>query len=142
MFVNRKQILKQTIESVNAILVKEAFANTIDFTNLNLVDPTPAAVLYLYDVSVDSIVDLENVGTVRVKQAKLSANIVDNEITSINIVDPGFGYKPQQISTTTSPGVYPGPTVTLQGDGVGGEVVTHIDNQGRIVQAVVVSSRC
>jgi hypothetical protein len=140
MFVNRKQILKQTVESVNAILVKEAFANTIDFTNLNLVDPQPAEVLYLYDVKVDSIVDLENVGTVRVKQAKLSANIVDNEITSINIVDPGFGYKPQQLFSTEAPGVYPGPAVVLQGDGVGAEVVTHIDNQGRIVQAVVVNS--
>jgi hypothetical protein len=140
MFANRKQILRQTIESVNNILVKEAFANTINFSNLNLVDPQPAEVLYLYDVKVESIVDLENVGTVRVKQAKLSANIVDNEITSINIVDPGFGYKPQQLFATEAPGVYPGPAVTLQGDGVGGEVITHIDNQGRIVAAVVVNS--
>jgi len=139
MFVNRKQILKQTIESVNTILLEQAFANTINFINLNLVDPQPAEVLYLYDVKVENVVDLENVGTVRVKQAKLSANIVDNVITSINIVDPGFGYKPQQLFNTEAPGVYPGPAVSLQGDGIGGEVITHIDNQGRIVQAVVVN---
>ena len=139
MFVNRKQILKQTIESVNTILLEQAFANTINFINLNLVDPEPAEVLYLYDVKVESVVDLENVGTVRVKQAKLTANIVDNVITSINIVDPGFGYKPQQLFDTEAPGVYPGPAVTLQGDGIGGEVITHIDNQGRIVAAVVVN---
>jgi len=140
MFVNRKQILQQSIEYINGILVKEAFANTINFEKLNLVDNEPSNELYLYDTKVDGVIDLENVGTVRVKQAKLSANIINNEISSIDIVDPGFGYKPQELFDTEAPGVYPGPKVTIQGDGAGAEAITHIDNQGRIVEVAMVSS--
>ena len=140
MFANRKQILQQNVEYINGILVKQAFANTINFENLVLVDPEPAVELYLYDVKVDSLVDLQNVGTVRVKQAQLSANIIDNEISSIDIVDPGFGYKPQELFDTEAPGIYPGPAITIQGDGTAAEAVTHIDNQGRIVEVVVTSN--
>ena len=139
MFADRKQMLRQNIEYINTILLKEAFANTINFENLNLVDPEPANELYLYDVKVDSVIDLENVGTVRVKQAKLSANIINNEISSIDIIDSGFGYKPQQLFDTEAPGIYPGPAITIQGDGVGAEAITHIDNQGRIVEVAIVS---
>ena len=137
MFVNRKQILKQSIEYINGILLKEAFSDTVNFTKLNLVDPQPDESRFLYDVKVDGVIDLQNVGTTRVKQAVLTANIVDNEISSINIVDPGFGYKPQERFSVGSSGLFEGPPITITGDGTDAEAVTRIDNQGRIAEVTV-----
>jgi len=137
MFENRKQILGQSIQHVNEILIKEPFADFINFEYLNLLDEQPDESLYLYDVKVTNYIDLETVGTVRVKKAELTPNIIDNEISSINIVDPGFGYRPQQLFNQEVAGVYQGPSVTIDGDGVGAEAVTHIDGQGRIVAVVV-----
>jgi hypothetical protein len=137
MFVNRKQILKQTIETVNGILKKQPFANIISFDNLNLFDAQPDTSLYLYDVSVSTLIDLETVGTVRVEQAQLTPNIINNEISSVNIVNPGFGYRPQEIFDQEIAGVYAGPAVTIEGDGTGAEAVCHIDGQGRVTAVVV-----
>ena len=137
MFVNRKSILKTIIENTNSILKKEAFADTINFNTLNLVDPQPAQSLSLYDTSVSTYVDLNVVGTTRVKQAVLSVNIIDNEVSSINIVDPGFGYKPTELFDQEIPGVYLGPKITIQGNGSGAEAACHIDSQGRIITVVV-----
>ena len=140
MFVDRKQILRQTIEYINDVLKKEAFANIIDFTNLNLFDEQPNKNLYLYDVSVPTLIDLETVGTVRVEGATLTPNIIDNEISSINIINSGFGYRPQEVFDQESSGVYQGPPVTIEGDGTGATAVSHIDGQGRITAVVVTNS--
>ena len=137
MFVDRKAILAITIDNINKTLLKDSFSDSIDLTTLNLVDPAPAEELYLYDVSVDAYIDLETVGTVRVKRAVLSVNIVDNTISSIDIVDPGFGYRPKELFDQEIPGVYIGPTITIQGDGKGAEAVCHIDTQGRIITVLV-----
>ncbi len=137
MFVNCQTALKQVIENINLVLQKEAFANTIDFVNLNLVDSAPADVLNLYDVAVDTEVDLQTVGTVRTKRAVLKANLVNGELDTIDIVDPGFGYKPKELFDQEVPGVYLGPPITIQGDGVDAAARCHIDGQGRIITVVV-----
>jgi len=124
MFVNRLPILKTVIENINTIFMKEAFADTIDFGNLNLVDVAPSAVLNLYDVTVDTYADLATVGTVRTKQAKLRANIVNGELDTIDIIDPGFGYRVV-------------PAVDLIGDGTGAKATVVLDNQGRIASVTV-----
>ena len=137
MFVDRLSALKIAIENINAILLKEAFANTINFTNLNLVDEAPAEILNLYDTTVDTDIDLQTVGTVRTRRAVLSANIVNGEIDTIDIVDPGFGYKPRELFDQEISGVYLGPPITIEGDGIGATASCHIDGQGRIITVVV-----
>jgi hypothetical protein len=126
MFVNRLPILKTVVENVNTILRKEAFADTIDFSNLNLVDSIPDAVLNLYDVTVDTFIDLSAVGTVRTKQAILQANIVDGELDTVDIIDPGFGYRVT-------------PSVEIEGDGNGAKAELTLDNQGRVSSVTVVA---
>ena len=137
MFEDRKQILGQAIQQINGILTEQPFADFVNFQNLNLLDEQPDESLYLYDVKVSTIIDLETVGTVRVTKAELSANIIDNEITSIDIINPGFGYRPQELFDQEVTGIYQGPSVSIDGDGAGAEAVTHIDGQGRIVAVVV-----
>ena len=125
MFVDRFLVLGSVIDNINSILATRAFADTIDYTNLNLVDTFPASVLNEYDTVVDQTIDLQNVGTIRVKRPILVPNIVNGEIDTITIVDPGFGYKVT-------------PYITVTGDGIGAEVVVSTDAQGRIASANVI----
>ena len=127
MFVNRLMALRIAVESINSILTKEAFSDTISFTNLNLVDQAPSSVLNLYDTVVDNEIDLQTVGTVRTKKAVLSPNIVNGELDTIDIIDPGFGYKVV-------------PNIEIFGDGIGAKADLTLDNQGR-VSSVTVTAR-
>ena len=126
MFVDRSAALKIAIERINSTLLKEAFADSIDFTNLNLKDPAPAEVLKLYDIVVDTEIDLQTVGTVRTRQASLKVNVINGELDTIDIIDSGFGYRVV-------------PPVELEGDGVGAAAEVTLDNQGRITAVRVVS---
>jgi hypothetical protein len=137
MFVDRILALKIVIEYINGILQKETFAETIDFTNLNSVDTVPSIELNLYDVAVDTDVDLQVVGTTNIKRAILRANLINGELDTVDIVDPGYGYKPRELFSQELPGVYLGPPVTISGDGINATAVCHIDGQGRVIQAVV-----
>lgn len=124
MFVDRFSVLGSVIDNINNILSTRAFADIINYTNLNLVDVVPASVLNEYDTVVDQTIDLQNVGTIRVKRPILVPNIVNGEIDTITIVDPGFGYKVT-------------PYIKIVGDGIGAEAVVSIDAQGRIASASV-----
>ena len=126
MFIERKKILKTVVTNINKILEKEPFANSINFQTLNLFDEQPSANLNLYDAEVDTFIDLETVGTVRVRVAKVSANIIDGAINSMDIIDPGFGYRVA-------------PTIEFEGNGVGAVATTRIDNQGRVIGVTIVN---
>ena len=125
MFVKRLPALKIAINKANTVLSEQPFADLIDFDNLNLVDKAPSSLLNLYDQVVDTDVDLVTVGTVRTKRAILSANIVDGEIDTIDIIDAGFGYKVA-------------PPVVIEGNGSGARATVTLDNQGRISSVTVV----
>jgi hypothetical protein len=140
MFVDRILALKIVIEYINNILQKETFAETIDFTNLNSVDAVPSSALNLYDVAVDTDIDLQTVGTTNTRRAVLQGNLINGELDTIDIVDPGYGYKPKELFDQEQSGIYIGPPITISGDGVNATAVCHIDGQGRII-AVVVTNR-
>ena len=127
MFIDRIKVLKDTILRINQILKKEQFADTIDLTNLNSKEEIPNIDLNLYDISIDQIEDIENVGVSRISQAILKANIVNGSIDTIDIIDPGYGYKVP-------------PPITISGTGFGAIASCTIDNQGR-VNSVLVSAK-
>ena len=124
MFKDRFPILKTAITNINTILKTRAFADTLNFENLGAIDQEPNSVLNEYDVRVDTLVDLDQVGTTRVKKAVLTPNIVDGEIDTIDIIDPGFGYKNA-------------PFITIEGNGQGAVAEVTIDSQGRINSVTV-----
>ena len=140
MFVDRPLALKIVIDYVNSILLKETFAETIDFTNLNSADTVPSSVLNLYDIAVDTDIDLQTVGTINTKRAILQGNLINGELDTIDIIDPGYGYKPKELFDQETPGVYIGPPITITGDGINASARCHIDGQGRVI-AVVVTNR-
>ena len=137
MFVNRLLALQIVIEYINNILINETFAETIEYTNLNKVDAAPSAVLNVYDIEVDTEIDLQTVGTVNTKRAVFRGNLINGELDTIDIIDPGYGYKPKELFDQEQPGIYIGPPVTITGDGLNATAICHIDGQGRVIAAVV-----
>lgn len=124
MFVDRVTALKIAIDNVNSILRTRPFVDLIDFKNLDKSDPIPGEELNEYDVAVDVYEDLEQVGTVRVKQAVLEANIVNGRIDTIDIIDPGFGYRTV-------------PYIEIEGTGTGAKASITLDNQGRVSSVTI-----
>ncbi len=125
MFVNRSTALKIVVDRINSILETKPFSDLIDFKNLNKVDPIPDEILNLYDVSVDTYAELVEVGIVRIRPAVFSANIVDGEIDTIDIIDSGFGYRTA-------------PPVTITGNGVGAKANVTLDTQGRVSSITII----
>lgn len=139
MFVNRLQALKIAVNRINSVLQTEPFSDILDFTILNSADEAPDEILKEYDQIVETIEDLELVGTARVRPAALKANIVDGAITSISIIDGGFGYRSKEL-LSTSPLRYRGPTIEIEGDGLGAKASVLIDGQGIVVDTNIESS--
>ena len=120
MFQDRFEVLDAVLTNINTLLLSRPFADVIDFKTLNLFDPIPSQILNEYDVVVENAIDLQNVGTVRIRRAILIANIVNGRIDTITIRDSGFGYKVV-------------PLITIVGDGEDAEATVEIDNFGRVV---------
>ena len=125
MFINRSKALQIAIDRVNGILTTQPFVELLSFGNLNKIDPEPSEALNLYDQVVDTFIDLEVVGTARLRQAILRVNLIEGEVDTIDVVDAGFGYKVA-------------PPVDIQGTGTGAKAEAVIDNQGRITSVKVV----
>lgn len=126
MFVDRFAVLDAVLENVNSLLLSKPFADTISYSNLGLVDTAPIKELAEYDIVVPQYIDLETVGVVKVKQARLVANITDGEIESITIIDAGFGYRVA-------------PPIVIEGSGVGAKAVATIDTQGKLSSITILS---
>jgi hypothetical protein len=119
MFVDRDKALKIAIDNINAILLTRPFADLINFENLNKLDPIPSEELNQYDVKVDTNIDLEQVGTVKIRQAVFTANIINGEIDTVDITDSGFGYRTV-------------PYIEIEGDGFGAKAVITLNSQGKV----------
>ena len=119
MFVSRDNALKIAIDNINLVLLTKSFSDIVDFRNLNRLDPIPSEVLNQYDLSVDTNIDLQQVGTVKIRQAVFRANIINGEIDTIDITDAGFGYRTI-------------PYIEIEGDGVGAKAVITLNSQGKV----------
>ena len=124
MFIDRIGALKIAIDRVNSVLQKEPFADNINFDRLSNKDDIPAESLNLYDIAVDTEIDLEFVGTSRVRPAELRVTLLDGEIGSIEIINSGFGYRRT-------------PPIIIDGDGEGAEAIAAIDRDGRLTSVSV-----
>ena len=91
-FVNNAEALKQFIERVNSVLIKNLIIDDKDLTPLLVSDPAPTSTTRLYDVKVDTVDDLDLVGVAKAQRAVFEPIIQNGKIVRINIVDPGRGY--------------------------------------------------
>ena len=126
MFVDRAKALEITVEQINAVLQQEAFVDIISFATLNSKDDSPNPALNLYDTTAETKLDLDRVGTARVRPAVLTAMIDNGRIVDIQIADSGFGYRVA-------------PPIEIQGDGVDAQARCEIDRDGRVVSIEVIN---
>jgi len=125
-FVDKSRALEGAIDYINNILLQRPFIDLINLGRLQSLDPLPDGNLNEYDIKVDTLIDLEQIGTVRIKKAEFKVNIINGEVDTIDIVDPGFGYR------TT-------PFIKIEGTGKGAKATVTIDNQGKINSITVVN---
>lgn len=130
MFTDNEQVLKSVVEYVNSILVKDKFADIVDFTRLNEYDPQPAE--HYYDITVDSYNDLTTSSLKSITipltsfiRCSISVDVnTDGTLSNVNIVNNGAGYSNA-------------PTVVVLGDGVNAFITTEIDASGSVVNATI-----
>ena len=123
-FVNRTEALKQIVERVNTVLESTPIAETKDLNRLFEYERPPLATTGVFDVTVETEIDLDFVGVAKARPAVLEPVIENGELIKVFITDTGRGY-------------IQAPAVSVQGKGLGASVETIIDSKGQVIDAVV-----
>ena len=142
-FINRFEALKQLFEYVNSVLANQIIVDDIDFSNLHKNDPEPTLTSGEIDQVIDVLYELKFVATLRLSTAKLSLQVIDGKLDNIFIENTGYGYGRNKVYATDdqgNPTRWYGPNVTILGKGTGGAVQTVIDDQGRVIDALIIKS--
>ena len=119
MFVDRLNGLKTVIDFVNEVMIKERIVDTKNIKPLNEKDPLPAQSSGRWDIKVDDIDDLNEIGTQSLLTATATTVLKNGKIESVKVTNPGFGYGNS-------------PTVDIVGDGSGAKLKANIDSDGKI----------
>jgi hypothetical protein len=126
MFVNRFEALKQIIEHVNLVLEKNQISTTKDLTMLQSFDAAANVSANLYDIEVDTELDLTFVNSSIFKKPALSPYIIDGKIIGVEIINSGVGYQNS-------------PMVEVIGSGVGAIISTNLNSKGQIISCNIVN---
>ena len=125
MFINRTEALKQFIERLNNVFQSNLIVENYNIGNLFTNNKTPSIETGLYDQAIDSYSQLSLIGT-KVSKAILSPIIVNGQITGVEILNRGRGYKVA-------------PSYNIVGSGTGARLELIINNLGQIVGAKVLT---
>lgn len=92
LFKDRLQAVRNLITFANSVLLSNQIAGNYSFNLLNKKEEIPSIYAREYDSIVEDVETLSEVDTVNFKQAKLTCTIVNGQIYSVDIIDPGVGY--------------------------------------------------
>jgi hypothetical protein len=141
LFKDRISALREMTEYANSILSK---INIVDSTNLNYFNSQedyPDASSGAYDVVVDDLVARDfSIVTRKIKPAQLVAELRYGRISNITITDPGFGYGnlyPIEYDINDNPTLWIGPTVTINGTGTDAELLTFVNQLGKVIRVEI-----
>lgn len=124
-FINRTEALKQLVERVNTVFIDNLIEEEKNLTKLQDTDPAPSKTLGLYDVTVDTEIDLQFIGVARATTAQITPVVENGKIVRLEINNSGRGYRVA-------------PSYTIEGSGSGAEFEFTLDNLGKIVTATVI----
>jgi hypothetical protein len=143
MFKDRFGALRVMTEYVNSVLEKNNIVDLVNLEKFNSKDEIPNALLGQYDFLVEDLIERDfSVVTRNVKQAVLSCSVINGRITSVDIVDPGFGYGTLNYKPVTSSEFsvnYVGPTVRISNNNSGAVIETEVNIVGEIVKASIIN---
>ena len=125
LFKDRLEALRNLVEFTNSVLIKNLITDNYSFINLNKQDTIPDVYSHEYDQIVEDNEGLLIIDTRLFVRPVLTCTIANGKIRSVQIVNPGFGYK---IS----------PTVKIISDVKSdAEITTEIDSMGRVISATI-----
>ena len=127
MFVNRFEAIKQYVEQVNNVLIRNQIANIRDLSALEKYDEYPLKSSGLYDYQIDTDLELQFVNNSIFKLASLTPVIEDGKIVSVTITNSGLGY------------INP-PSIEILGIGTNAILQSSINSKGQIESVNVVNS--
>jgi hypothetical protein len=143
MFKNRTEALRVLVEYANTILAANNIVDLVDLSKFLEKDPIPNALLGQYDVVVEDLIERDfSVVTRNLKRAELSCTVSNGKITNVTIDNPGFGYGTLNLKTAISndPSLnWIGPTVAIEGDGIGAIIETEVNIVGEIVKVSILN---
>ena len=93
MYINRYEALKQLFERVNRVLITQQIADQRDLSKLETYDAEPSIYTGLYDIVLDTDLELRFAGAATFVNPILTTTPVNGKITSVTIVNKGNGYK-------------------------------------------------
>ena len=92
MFVNRVEALKEFVEQVNADLLSTQIVNNYNISKLESYDVSPTLVTALYDVILDTDLELPYANINLFQTPSLVPIITNGRLTGITIISTGRGY--------------------------------------------------
>lgn len=91
-FVNKTEALKQVIERINDVLLKNQIASSCDLTRLTESEKVPSTVTRLFDSTKDTLSELQFINTNKIDQTELKPIIQNGKIVDVTIINSGYGY--------------------------------------------------
>ena len=126
-FVNRIEALKQYVERVNYVLSSNLITDEYDLSELQSKDPLPLETTKLFDLSVETEVELQYIYTNKLERAVVEPVIVNGRITDVKILSAGKGYKVP-------------PSLEISGTGIDADISLQIGESGQIINATIGNS--
>lgn len=124
LFKHRLEALRNLVDFSNSVLIKNRITENYSFENLNKIEEIPDVLSRRYDLIVEDLLGLENVETTDFSRAIIECYPpVNGRLVSLRVVNPGYGY------------VNP-PLVKIIG-GIGAEILTEIDEFGKVVSVYI-----
>jgi hypothetical protein len=128
LFKNRYEAIRNIVEFSNSVLITNQITGNYSFANLNKQEIVPYEDSHRYDEIVEDNEGLLVVNTTNFVKAELSCEIENGKIITVNIVNPGRGYK---ISPLVK---LPNSTDSLA------EIKTVIDEHGSVIGTEIVNA--
>lgn len=143
MFVNRIEALKNFVNSVNSVLINQLISDNYDLSDLNSSDPLPSEVSGLWDVAIDSDLELRFVNTGLSRFAAINPIFADGKLINIEVLSLGSGYgkfRPYEFDQDDNAISWYGPNVTFTGSGTGAEAKVILGSQGQVIGSVIINA--
>jgi hypothetical protein len=143
MFKDRISALRILVEYSNSILKQNNIVDLVNFNRLLDKDQIPNSLLRQYDIMVEDLLERdETIVTRNLSLAKLSCQVTNGRITSVNIVDRGFGYgrlNPKLVESDELSSTWIGPKVFVEGSGTGAIIETEVNAVGQVINTTIIN---
>jgi hypothetical protein len=141
MFKDRVGALRTFVEYTNSVLQNYNIVDSVNLSKFMAKDEIPNARLGTYDVIVEDLIERDfSVITRNLRRADLTCEVRNGRISSVRIINSGFGYGTLQPTLTASnieSDTFVGPTVIIDGAGTGAKIETEVNIVGEIVRVII-----